>query len=102
MYISTDTIIHVAAVLGAVLTIGGFVWGIVRWLLKQNHLKTELADLRKLHEDDTNATRDELCILTYAVSAVLDGLKQLNCNGEVSKAHEALIKHLNKQAHEQL
>lgn len=102
MHNLTDTIIHIAAVLGAVLTIGGFVWMIIKWFLKQNHLKKELADLKALHEEDTNSTRDELCVLTYAISAVLDGLKQLNCNGEVSKAHEALIKHLNKQAHEQL
>ena len=33
--------------------------------------------------------------------ASLDGLMQLNCNGNVTKAHGRLEKHLNKQAHGQ-
>ena len=33
--------------------------------------------------------------------ASLDGLMQLHCNGNVTKAHDRLEKHLNQQAHGQ-
>ncbi len=41
----------------------------------------------------------ELCLLSYCVGATLDGLKQLNCNGEVTEAKKKMEKHLNQQAH---
>ena len=50
---------------------------------------------------DIQELRDELCVLSYGMLAALDGLKQLHCNGEVTKAHDMLSKHLNKQAHGQ-
>lgn len=76
-------------------------------------VKAEVSNLKKLHEDDMVAAhdehaeelkgiRDELCILSYAMLASLDGLKQLHCNGNVSKAHDMLEKHLNQQAHGQI
>ena len=41
-----------------------------------------------------------LLILTKSVSAVLDGLKQLNCNGQVTKAKEELDDFLMKSAYD--
>lgn len=35
MYIDVDTIIKAAAVLGAVLAIGTFIWGIILWVQKR-------------------------------------------------------------------
>ena len=75
-------------------------------------VKTEVAGLKKLHEDDMAAAhdehsgelkslKDELCILSYAMLAALDGLRQQGCNGNVTRAHEMLEKHLNQQAHGQ-
>lgn len=45
-------------------------------------------------------TRAELFILTECMAAVLDGLKQLNCNGKVTEAKQTLDAYLNKRAHE--
>lgn len=41
----------------------------------------------------------ELCILTESVSAILDGLKQLNCNGPVTEAKNKLDQYMIDQAH---
>lgn len=59
--------------------------------INYNHLDTEA----KIQE-----TRSELFILTECMSAVLDGLKQLDCNGKVTEAKENLDAYLNKRAHE--
>lgn len=102
MCINDETIIHFAAVLGAVLTIGGVVAAVIKWFLKQKQLKKQLDALETLHRNDTKAIKEELCMLSYVLLAVLDGLKQQGCNGEVTKAHDKLSKHINKQAHDQI
>lgn len=57
------------------------------------------------NQSDTTAKiqqiQAEQCMQTYVLEAVLDGLHQLNCNGKVTEASEALHKHINKQAHGQ-
>lgn len=108
-----DIIIKVGAVTTALTAIIGAIILIVKWFNKQNQQNTDIAALKKHHEEDMVATkekeakdiqelRDELCVLSYGMLAALDGLKQLHCNGEVTKAHDMLAKHLNKQAHGQL
>lgn len=101
MYIDVNTIIVAGAVVTALLTIGGIALAIIKWVFAQNKQTDDLASLRVLHEQDIQSIRDELCMLSYAMLAALDGLKQLNCNGAVTKAHNDLEKHLNKQAHHQ-
>ncbi len=68
---------------------------------------TELGEIKEkmdLNHADTEAkiqqTRSELLILTECMSAVLDGLKQLNCNGKVTEAKATLDAYLIKRAHE--
>ena len=108
MYIDWDVIIKVGAVITALTAILGVIVFIVKWFNKQNKQSTDIAELRKQHEEDIKAEnqdiqsiRDELCVLSYGMLAALDGLKQLHCNGEVTKAHDMLSKHLNRQAHGQ-
>jgi len=94
------------------LAIGGFLYGIIKWFQKQEKQSTDITQLKELHEKDIaemrrkereemQSIRDELCVLSYAMLASLDGLKQLHCNGEVTKAHSRLEKHLNQAAHGQ-
>ena len=108
-----DIIIKGGAVVTAMTAIIGAIIFIVKWFNKQNQQTNDIAALKKHHEEDMVATkekeardiqelRDELCVLSYGMLAALDGLKQLHCNGEVTKAHDILSKHLNKQAHGQL
>lgn len=68
---------------------------------------TKLAEMKEKidhNHADTEAkiqqTRSELHILTECMAAVLDGLKQLNCNGKVTEAKESLDAYLIKRAHE--
>ena len=101
MYIDWDVIIKIGGVITALATIIGAIVIIAKWFNKQNQQTTDIADIKKHHEADIKELRDELCVLSYGMLAALDGLKQLHCNGEVTKAHEMLSKHLNKQAHGQ-
>lgn len=59
--------------------------------IDENHAETEA----KIQQ-----TRAELYILTECMAAVLDGLKQLNCNGKVTEAKENLDSYLIRRAHE--
>lgn len=103
-----DVIIKVGAVITALTAIIGVIIIFAKWLYKQNKQSTDIEELRKKHDEDINAEnkdiqsiRNELCVLSYGMLAALDGLKQLHCNGEVTKAHDMLSKHLNQQAHGQ-
>lgn len=110
MQIDIETIIKFAALLGALGAIWAVAYRIIKWFQKQEKQTSDISDLRALHIADIKATREqesadmkavkeELCVLSYAMLAALDGLKQQGCNGEVTRAHNMLEKHLNKQAH---
>lgn len=109
---AVDYIIKAASFVGAVAAICGAVYAAVMWFHKQGMQSSDIESLKKLHISDMEKAsekeakdmqeiKDELCVLSYAVLATLDGLKQLHCNGEVTKAHEKLEKHLNQKAHGQ-
>lgn len=109
---AVDVIIKAAALIGAVGGICGGIYAVCKWFQKQEKQSTDIAALKELHEKDMEAARkkeaedmkaikDELCVLSYAMLASLDGLQQLHCNGNVTKAHAALEKHLNQKAHDQ-
>ena len=104
--------ILVGSIATAALAIWGIVWGVTKWIHKQNGQSTEITkklmeqerkdfeELRREEKENIQGVKDELCILTYSVLAILDGLKQQGCNGEVTKAHNALEKYLNQKAHD--
>ena len=60
-----------------------------------------MEELRQNETEELQAVKDELCVISFALLAALDGLKQRGANGNVTKAHNELEKHLNKQAHGQ-
>lgn len=97
----TDILLTASGVIGAVCAISAFVLAIVKWFLKQEKQSTDIKDIRDMHKRDMDVTNEDLCMISYVLLAVLDGLKQLHCNGEVTKAHEKLEKHLNTKAHGQ-
>ena len=96
-----DLIIKIAALIGAVGAIVGAVVAVVVWFQKQNKQTADIAELRNQHSEDIKEIRNELCVISYGMLAALDGLKQKGCNGNVTKAYEALEKHLNQKAHGQ-
>ena len=91
--------------IAALITSSGVIFGgilaVVKWFQKQDKQTTDIESLRHQHEQDIRAIKDELCVQSYGMLAALDGLMQLHCNGNVTKAHEKLEKHLNQKAHDQ-
>lgn len=51
-------------------------------------------------EEKIKEVKTELHILTNCMAAVLDGLKQQGCNGEVTKASSELDEYMRSRAHE--
>ena len=101
MYIDADTIIKAAAVLAAIIAIGTAAYGVIKWFQRQEKQSADIDELRKKQEQDISELKEEQCLISYAMLACLDGLRQLNCNGAVTEAHTKLEKHLNKRAHDQ-
>ena len=106
----SETIILIGSITGALLTVGGVVVAVIKWVLAQNKKTKDIEALRRQHAKDMEearrkeaeeiqAIKEELCVLSYAMLASLDGLMQQGCNGNVTKAHDSLEKHLNRQAH---
>lgn len=107
-----NTFIVIGSMVDSFLTIGGLAMAIIKWILKQNKQSEDIEILREQHNEDIEeikkkeaegiqSIKDELCVISYTMLASLDGLMQLHCNGNVTKAHGRLEKHLNKQAHGQ-
>lgn len=88
MTITPQTIVTIAAVLTACGGIFAAVFRFVRWTDRQAKQDQELREIR-----------DEQCVICYALFACLDGLKQLGTNGNVTKAHDKMEKHINQAAH---
>lgn len=89
MYITAETVIQAGAVLAALTAIGATLTAAVKWLERQ-----------KRQDEDIREMKEEQCVMNYALLACLDGLKQLGANGNVTKAHNELEKHINKKAHD--
>lgn len=89
VYIDWQTIITIAAVIGALGTIIGLILKVHKWYLKQAEQDAEIARIKA--EDR---------ILCEGLAAALDGLEQLGANSIVTKTKTKLNEHLNTQAHE--
>lgn len=88
MYIDSHTLITLAELLGALSVIIGVIKVAVNFIDRQ---KAQDVDIKEIKEEQT--------MTTYVLLAVLDGLKQQGCNGEVSIAHDKLSKFINQKAH---
>lgn len=86
--VSADTIITIAAVIGALGVISGVVFAVYRWYLKQEKQDKDIAHIK---EEDT--------LIVFALSACLDGLQQLGANHTVPIAKDKLDKYINQRAH---
>lgn len=86
--VSADTIITIAAVIGALGVIFGVVFAVYRWYLKQEKQDKDIAHIK---EEDT--------LIVFALFACLDGLQQLGANHTVPIAKDKLDKYINQRAH---
>jgi hypothetical protein len=101
MYIDADVIIKAAAILAALLAIGGVIYKVIKWFQAQDKQSLDIDELRKKEASDIQEIKDEQCLLTYGVLACLKGLSEQGCDGPVTEAITKIEKHLNKQAHGQ-
>ena len=85
-----------AAIIGFV-KYGGKAWD---WFKNQNGQNSQLEELRKHHDEDIKAIKEEQTLVVYGVLACLKGLKEQGCNGPVTEAIDKIDKYLNKKAHE--
>lgn len=90
MYIEPDEIITTAAVVTAVITLGGLLIAAYKWYARQNQQDVEIKKIKK-----------EQYLMTYGILACLKGLKEQGCNGPVTEAIGKLEKHMNKAAHDE-
>lgn len=88
MWVTADTLITMAALLSAATAICTAVYKLVKWLQAQNYQSEQIKELQ-----------EEQCLIVYAQLACLNGLNQLGCNGEVTKALDKVNKHINQKAH---
>ncbi|MBR3552458.1 MAG: branched-chain amino acid ABC transporter permease [Clostridia bacterium] len=77
-----------AQYLGAALVVGGVLFGIYRWILKQAR-----------QDEEIKALKEEQAIICYGLLAALKGLHEKGCNGPVTDGIQRMEKHLNQQAH---
>ncbi len=94
-----EFIIKLCAAISAVTGLLGILVVGVKWFLRQKQQDADLESLRRTEAQDIQELKEELCVLSYAMLAALDGLRQQGCNGDVTKAYNILQKHLNKSAH---
>lgn len=86
--ITADTIIKAASLVTALGVLGGMVFAIVKFVVRQ-----------KKQDEELKAIRSENTLICYGVLACLKGLREQGCNGPVTEAQDKLEKHLNKAAH---
>ncbi len=95
--INSNTIIGLAGLLTALGIIIGVVKKFNMTIEKYDSYDKEIKEVK----DEIQALKDEQCMQTYVLEAVLDGLHQLGCNGKTSEASEKLSKFINQKAHNQ-
>lgn len=94
-----QTVITAAAVIGAAVAIWKYFSKVVLFMEDQKQQKQELEQLRKDHDSDIAAIKEELTLMTYGLLACLKGLAEQGCDGPVHEAIDKIEKHLNLEAH---
>ena len=98
--ITWQSFITAAAFVGAVIVLVTYFSKVVRWVDKQSKQDEEIKGLKKHHEEDIAAIKQEQTLLVYGILACLKGLKEQGCNGPVTEAINKYEKYLNQKAHE--
>lgn len=96
MYVTSQTIIEVAAIITAIMTIGGVIVAAAKWFFKQHKQDEDIAEIK----ENMSEIKSEQYVMNRVLLACLDGLMELGCDGNVTKAHDELGEHLNRMAHQ--
>lgn len=88
MTVTWQTIITLAAVIGAIATILHYYNRGYSWVQRQNEQDKQIASIKEEQE-----------ILTRGMLACLQGLHEQGCNGPVTQGINEIENYLNKKAH---
>ena len=69
------------------------------YTLEIDNVKAAIAELKEDNDNKMKVIREEQCMITEAMLAVLDGINQIGGNGPVTKTKEDLTAYLNSSAH---
>lgn len=83
---------YVLSCLIGITTIGGILFAAHRWVITQEQVRKKVKEQLDVQDKENQ-------VLVYGLLACLDGLQQLGCNHNVTKAYAELQKHLNRRAH---
>ena len=97
--ITWQSVITAAAFVAAVIALVTYFLKVVRWVDKQSKQDEEIKQLKKHHEEDITAIKQEQTLLVEGILACLQGLQEKGCNGPVTKAIEKYQTYLNAKAH---
>ena len=97
--ISAQSIITAGAAVGALGAILALIFKGYDFYKRQAAHEKALGDLRRIHEEDVKAVKEEQTLIVYGVLACLKGLREQGCNGPVTRAIDKLERHLNIEAH---
>lgn len=111
--ITLNSVLEFLGILVAIVGGVGAIIAIVRWITslhdknqkydgydkRIDEVEQKINDTHSETEAKLQQMQAEQCMLTYCMMATLDGLHQLGCNGEVTRARSKLDKWMNKQAH---
>lgn len=100
IFLTWQTIITAASVLGAAGVLLGALVKFVRWMDRQKQQDGDIKALADRHDSDMDAMKQEQTLLVYGILACLKGLKEQGCNGPVTEAINKIEKHLNEKAHQ--
>lgn len=89
MYIDSETIVNIAAIVAAIGVIIGVFVAIYQFIERDKKQSVKI-----------KAIQTEQTLICYGVLACLKGLKEQGCNGPVTEALNKMEKHLNQAAHE--
>ena len=76
MYITTDTIITAATLIGALGVIGGTIVAIYKFYQKPAKLEKKLENLQKTHDEDIGKINEEQCLATYGFVGMPERLER--------------------------
>lgn len=97
--VTWESVITASAVVGAVVALAVYFANLVRWVDNQAKQDEEIKNLKKHHEEDVKAIKEEQTLLVEGILACLKGLQEKGCNGPVTKAIDKYEDYLNQKAH---
>lgn len=97
--VNANTVIGLAGLIAALSALIGIYNKGYNQVQKWDAYDKKIEEVKNEVKTETKKLQDEQYMQTKVLLAVLDGLQQQGCNGNVTKAHNDLTQFLNERAH---